>query len=288
MIPAQAVPWPTTSIASDRRRRLGSSSVELDPDAPAQHAADRRMVALDARVDDRDRHARARRPPPNAHVAVDAAERTERRRAGRGHRRRTARSRPGRSSRRSTVGRAATGSGRGRAAGAGRRARRWRARTPSRSVTSSSWSGSAGADPGDCVDRAPRARLSSLAAEVGRSRPRRARRATAWVGPGRRRRADAQRRRGATPTSRSTRLARIATAAWRAKTAASSMSRRRERGLRCACRGPRGRRSCPRRRRAARPRSNAARSRSARRPPDRSAASLATSESASAWPVVKT
>ena len=69
--------------------------------------------------------------------------------------------------------------------------------------------------------------------------------------------------------SRSSRLARIATAAWRANTAASSMSRRSNAACDRACRGPRARRSSPRRRAAARPRRTAARSRSARRPPGR-------------------
>ena len=58
MIPAHAVPWPTRSTAS------GSSttrrpSADLDPQAAAQPAADGRVIAFDARVDDRDGHAGA-------------------------------------------------------------------------------------------------------------------------------------------------------------------------------------------------------------------------------------
>ena len=92
MIPAQAVPWPTASIGSsgDDRRVL---AVELDPDALAQRAADRRVVALDPRVDDRDGHAvavaGAERPRP-----VDPVEGREPARGRRGARPRTARSRP--------------------------------------------------------------------------------------------------------------------------------------------------------------------------------------------------
>ena len=71
MIPAQAVPWPTTSIASgilDDDRVLAA---QVDPDAPDERAADGRMVALDPGVDDRDGHAGAVRAAERP-VAVDA------------------------------------------------------------------------------------------------------------------------------------------------------------------------------------------------------------------------
>ncbi len=53
MIPAHAVPWPTTSIASASSTHLRVVLARLDPDAPDELAADRRVIALDARVDDR-------------------------------------------------------------------------------------------------------------------------------------------------------------------------------------------------------------------------------------------
>ena len=59
MMPAQAVPWPTRSTASSVVDDLEPVRAVLDPEAPDEAAADRRVIGLDARVDDGDGDARA-------------------------------------------------------------------------------------------------------------------------------------------------------------------------------------------------------------------------------------
>ena len=204
----------------------------LDAHAPDELAADRRMVPLDPRVDDRDGHARCRRRrrmPTRDRVPGSGRGA----RAGPTAHRRTARSMPA-GSRRSPVGRARprdAGAGRGRRprrraralpgdqdaeqvghelelVGIGRRGSGRPASTSAHSRLSSSRSRRSRAGPDELI-----AAAASLVGPVGL-------------------RLVAQRRPGAAmPRSRSTRLALMAIAACRAKTAASSMSRRRERGL---------------------------------------------------------
>ena len=94
MIPAQAVPWPTRSPPSGSSTTGRSSAVELDAELADEPPADRRMLAVHAGVDDRDRD------PAPVGVAEDrgpvqAAERQRRCEPSARGRRRTARSRPG-------------------------------------------------------------------------------------------------------------------------------------------------------------------------------------------------
>ena len=85
-IPAHAVPWPTRSpsirIVDDARSVVAG----LDPQAADQPAADRRVIGLDARVDDRDGDAA---PVPVAERRAPV-HRPERARRGRGRRARPA------------------------------------------------------------------------------------------------------------------------------------------------------------------------------------------------------
>ena len=69
MMPAHAVPWPnrSTRVVGDDRRLLPA---QVDGEALDQAAADGRVVALDAAVDDRDPHPRPVAPPRRP-VAVE-------------------------------------------------------------------------------------------------------------------------------------------------------------------------------------------------------------------------
>ena len=214
------------------------------------------------------------------------ADRSPAGRAGRAHRR-TARSRRGGRGR-STVGTGVASRTGPATAGRGCRARPGGRGPPAGRSPARADAGSGTADAGDLLDEPPQARV--VVAVRGRTWPRR--RARPRAAPSGRRR----RPRPASDEGRPQQGGRVAFDAARAdghrrlagedrRPARCRAARRRPR---CACRGPRGRRSCRARPRAAPRRSSGACRPSSRRRVRPKRGSLATSERASAWPVVNT
>ena len=237
MIDAQAVPWPTTSTASSSTTMASSPSSSTRTLSP-ERAADRRMVALDARVDDRDGDpgaaAVAERPLP-----IEPAERGDR--AGDPRDRSAANGgAPRRSSR--AVGRAGHRAAASSRDAARRRPRSARADEDAEQLPDEVELGRIGGpQAGDLVGEGPQ-RVVVLAGRASRRRrrrpPRRRPRCRGAI-------AVSAGRTSSAAASRSSRLARIATV---------GLPREHRRPARCrggrtpprrACRGPRARRSSP-------------------------------------------
>ena len=267
MIPAHAVPWPTTSSGATASTSP-PVAVALDGDAPTRRPPTAGCVALDAGVHDGDPQAarRARRRTPTRGPRGPTARGARGRRGGR---RRTARSRRG--GRRSPAERA----GRRRAARGGRARRGSRSTRPTSpgAAARARATASASAHRPSSPSSSDRDRRPSIASSTSRD-----------SSPARRRQRRAQQlaARPARPGSTGSRPSPGARTPTRARCRAARTRRRR------GGRAPRARRSCRRRRPAGTARIErgtypvpSAADRSKR-------GSAATSLTASGWPVVNT